>query len=164
MRWFLFPIVILVSGATAYAADLGKAVDFKRTFDSAMDRIGFDDRPTSTSPKCTSGGVALTCNMRIGTTMGVVIGTDGEMARDFMLVKTGHGEATAWINTMTTFIALFEPGASPVEVRKALAVLTSPLAAGKQEFSTSHDMTTAHLTMNAHPAMGVVFTIEPRSK
>lgn len=116
------------ASATDLVVDLGSARDFDRRFDAEVSRIGFDVRPQASRPWCTKSGVALSCNMRIGS-MGVVVGTsEDEKVKDLMLVRAGGAEeGVAWINTMTTFIAMFEPRAEPIAIRNALAALYAPM-------------------------------------
>ncbi len=156
--------VHLPAFAADLSVDLGEAHRFDERFSSEMARIGFDQRPAAARPVCTTAGGKVSCNMRVGSSMAVLIGTDasGKMVHDLTLVKVGGDESVSWINAMTTLMALFEPEASSTSIRDALKALSSPMAAGKTEFSTKYDMPSTHLTMNAHPLMGIVLTLGPR--
>lgn len=145
-------------------ADLGPASSFADKFNQEVGRIGFDVRPTASPPSCERGPAATSCSMRIGRSVGVVIGTDpsGMNARDLVVVKASSGDATEWINILTTLIMLFEPDARPNDVRKAISALHAPLLAGKTEFSTAHDMPRTRMTGAAGPLIGFMITIAPR--
>lgn len=145
-------------------ADLGPAASFAVKFNQEVGRIGFDVRPTASPSNCERAPVSTTCSMRIGRSVGVVIGTDpsGVRARDLVVVKASSGDGTEWINILTTLIMLFEPDARPSDVRAAISVLHAPLLVGKTEFSTAHDMPRTRLTGAAGPLIGFIITLAPR--
>lgn len=144
--------------------DLGPAASFGDRFNQEVRRIGFDVRPTASAPVCTRHSAVTTCSMHVGQSVGVVIGTDptGERARDLIILKERGADGAEWINTLTTFVMLFEPDARPADVRAAISAIHAPLMDGKTEFSTAHDMQRTRLTGAAGPLVGFMITLAPR--
>jgi hypothetical protein len=144
--------------------DLGSATSFGDRFNREGQRIGFDVLPVASTPSCARGPASTSCSMRIGASVGVVIGTDetGETARDLVLLKAAGADGAEWINTLTTLIMLFEPDARPVDVKSAIEAIHAPLLVGKTEFSTAHDMPRTRLTGAAGPLIGLMITFAPR--